>query len=914
MSKYNLSLHHTVFDSIQTVVYCDEIFVKICDCLSYSLGHSLYIVDYCFFTIEMWILCRVNNDDKVYLLCDKPQYTVGRNKTCDIVGEQTQSSLGRFHATLHPYEDRVEIIDTESKYGTYINEQINSNVRIDPKVPVQLKDGDTIRFGFIDFTWKLEKVDIVVLTSTLNEREKSNLRRDITTLGGQFVDQWSDTCTHLVVKSLTLTVKVLQGLCHAIPIVKPDYFRAMLSSIRSKGTMPKVEMFQPAIAERVGGNIWSMEVNIDRKRLFVGKTFVFMNSRQMETFKGIIECGMGKCSSLDTKKWQRRSLVNPGVIVISDSLSSTQSQVAAQTANEINDFLISKGSRMVPDSEISLAILHCSLNKFCNPNHTLKDNFESKPRTVPSKLLADDTPANQNRGSATPSTSSINVPETIDQPNTLSSTVPGNSEIINLMDDDDDAMLIQSVDFAMSMEEVTNKKRKNSSDIEERSVKKRNLNKSAESDVVLDKITAPDESAASNKRSSTDKSVASTTKSNQSSDIPQRSTRSASKIQSFSTTKHGTESRIEGMKNQSSKLSTASATKDLLDKNTAPDEIATSSKRHSSDKSVASTTKSKQSLDVPQRSVRSTSKIQSFSTTKHGTESRTVIEGKEDESSKLSTANKNTNSQHMRTVQQSGNKRDSTEKNSENFPVEISIIEGSQMQSRATNNSQPKWTSTQIETPSKRKRTAHRGPTSSIFGGNDSDSDDDLFKFNNEPSVKKPRPAKDSDSDSDDNRNYPRSSGPVAPVLMLPPMTQPQSQIAPDSWLSRPTPSQTFTGNTTIRSRPKKRNDRADKTKSNNVSTGWQIGQFCISTPPVPIPTQGWCSKDTIKSASLENEMKQEDSNGKSMLEASNDSIKCGIKVITKSMNLMSTSGKVFKKQSFIMPSEIIKTTKIYEF
>ncbi|XP_037037412.1 nibrin-like isoform X1 [Bradysia coprophila] len=865
----------------------------------------------------MWILSRVNNEDKVYLLCDKPHYTVGRNKTCDIVGEQTQSSLGRFHATLHPYEDRVEIIDTESKYGTYINEQINSNVRIDPKVPVLLKDGDTIRFGFIDFTWKLEKVDIVVLTSTLNEREKNNLKRDITTLGGQFVDQWSDTCTHLVVKSLTLTVKVLQGLCHAIPIVKPDYFRAMLSSIRSNGTMPKVEMFQPAIVERVGGNTWSMEANIDRKRLFVGKTFVFMNSRQMETFKGIIECAMGKCSSLDTKKWQRRSLVNPGVIVISDSSGSTQSQVAVQTANELNDFLISKGSRMVPDSEISLAILHCSLNKFCNPNHTLKDNFESKPRTVPSKLLANDTPANQNGCSATPSTSSINVPETIDQPNTLASTVPSNSEIIELMDDDDDAMLIQSVDFAMSMEEVNNKKRKNSSDIEERSVKKRNLNKSAESDALSDENSAPDESSASSKRGSTDKSVASTTKASQSSDIPQRSTRSASKIQSFSKTKHGIESPIEGMKNQSAKLSTASTTKGLLDKNTAPDESATSSKRDSSDKSLASATRSNQSLDIPQRSARSASKIQNFSTTEHVTESRKeVIEGRDSLSSKPSFTTKNTNNQHTRTVQQSGNKRDSTEKNSETFPTEISIIQGSQMQSRAANNSQPKWTSTQIDTPSKRKRTAHRGPTSSIFGGNDSDSDDDLFKFNNEPSVKKSRPAKGSDSDSDDNRNYPRSSGPVAPIPMLPPMpiTQPQSQIAPDSWLSRPALTQTFTGNTTIRSRPRKRNDRADKAKSNNVSTGWQIGQFCISTPPVPIPTQGWCSKDTIKSASLENDMKQEDSKGKSMLEASNDSLKCGIQVITKSMNLMSTSGKVFKKQSFIVPSEIIKTTKIYEF
>lgn len=748
---------------------------------------------------------------------------MGRNKTCDIVGEQTQSSLGRFHATLHPSEDRVEIVDTESKYGTYINEQINSNVRIDPKVPVQLKDGDTIRFGFIDFTWKLEKVDIVVLTSTLNDREKNNLRRDVTTLGGKFVDQWSDSCTHLVVKTLTLTVKVLQSLCHAIPIVKPDYFRAMVSSIRSNGTMPTVESFQPAIVERVGGNTWSMDVNIDRKRLFVGKTFVFMNSRQMETFKGIIECGMGKCSSLDTKKWQRRSLVNPGIIVISDSSNSTQSQVAAQTANELNDFLVSKGSRMVPDTEISLAVLHCSLNKFCNPNHTLKDNFESKPRAVPSKLLVDDTPVNRNGSSATASTSStissINVPETIDQPNTLLSTVTSNSEIISLLDDDDDAILAQSVDFALPMDEVHNKKRKNSTEIEERSVKKPNLNTSGDSAAQLDKNTASKESVTPSK------SFASTTKSNHSLNTPQRSMRSASKVQSFSTTNQRTESRTEVMMNQNSKPSTVT-------NNTS------------------------------------------------GRRSR--------------------NSQ-----QQSGNRRDSTEKNTEKFPTEISNIEGSQMQSFAANNTQPKWTSTQIETPSKRKRIAHRAPTTNPFGCNDSDSDDNLFQFNNEPSMKKSRPTKDSDnSDSEDNRNYPQSSGPVLPVPVLPSITQSQSQIGPDTWLSRPTPSQAFTGNSTVRSKPKKRNDRNVKEKSNNVSTGWRIGQWHISTPPVPMPTQGWCSKDTVKSASLANDMKQEDLNGKTMLEASkwnDDSFKCGIQVITKSMNLMSTSGKVFKVSGLSM-------------
>lgn len=755
----------------------------------------------------------------MYLLCDKPKYTVGRNKTCDIVAEASQTSLGRFHATLHPFEgkfhylyfnrgmkskkkffaDRIEVIDTESKYGTYVNEQINSNVKITPNTPIALKDGDSVRFGFIDFTWKLEKIAIVVLTSTLTDIEKDDVKKEITSLGGRFIDRWSDTCTHLVVKNATLTVKVIQALCHAIEIVKPEYFKAMLTSIRNKSALPKIESFQPIIVQRIAGSTVSLQVNIDRKRLFVGKTFVFMNSRHMEMFKGVIECGMGQCSSLDTKKWQRRGLVKPGTIVVSNTTSSSQSQVAMQTANELNDFLRSKGSRMVPDSEISMAILHCSLDRFCNPSYKLNDIFDGDSLAVPSSSVTNSWPSgNQNENTAATLTHTINLSETIKQGNTLVSTVTSNSSVINLMDDDDDVMLVQSLNYVQSAElamvEVTKGKRKNSIDNEQpssSSAKKPNLGKATNSPM----------------------------KSNENfvSSISQRSTRSSLRNKSFSTTKDSTENQVA--------ISFVHQQKEATTK-----------------PSVAEPTSSSSSH----------------------TESNLPLQ---------------TSNQH------------------EKSSVEISIIEHpvSQKRTRTENDIQPKCvTSTQIPSP-KRKRIAHR-PTTSAFGGNDSDSDDGLFNFNNAPSAKKSRPAKESDSDSDNNVDYPRSSGPVGTISVpLRPFTQP-SQLAPDSWLSRPTPSQAFT-DTTIRSKPTKKKNPVEKPKPGNSSAGWQIGQFCISSAPIRIPTQGWYSKETIKSASCEKEMKDEISNGTSLLEDTKwiDSVKCGIQVITKSMNLMSTSGKVFK-------------------
>lgn len=667
-----------------------------------------------------------------------------------------------------------------------------------------MEDGDTIRFGFIDFTWQLEKVNIVALTSTLNDKEKEHLKKDVTTLGGQIIDQWSDTCTHLVVTNLTFTVKVLQSLCHAIPIVKPEYFRAILSSIRNKGPHPTVEAFEPPITERLHGNAMPLQVNIDRKRLFAGKTFIFMNSRHMEKFQGIIECGMGQCSSLDKKKWQRRSLVNPGFIVISNSTSSTQSQAATQVVSELNDFLRSNGSRMIPDSEISLAILHCSLEKFCNPKHTLKDNFETSLRIVPSTLIANNTPINQNEKAAAITTNSINVPETNEHPHSMAATVTNNS-VIHLIDDDDDVMLVEALDNTMKTESTNKGKRKNSTNDEELLSKRPHLEKNVDENV----------------EKSTDENLQKTMKSNENNSmfrIPQHNTRSASKVKNVSTEKPAT----------------------------VIQSVVQEKVKKQDTKTLKSSSNAKKSITPPK-------------------------------SNQYKLADKSS--------------------------TEISVIEhpASQKRMNSTNSFQAELvTSTQIQ-PSPRKRIAHR-PFSSTISGNDSDSDDGLFKFNNEPVAKKSKPSRGSESDSDDGMNFPQSSGPVAPITTsVPPQLFTQSsQVASDSWLSRPTPSQTFT-DITIRTKPKKRNDPVRTPNAINVSAGWQIGQYCISTPPVQIPTQGWCSKDTIKSGNIENEVKQEGSSEKSLFEDSKwmDSIKRGIQVITKSMDLISTSGKVFKVSVF---------------
>lgn len=54
----------------------------------------------------------------------------------------TDASISRSHAALHPDGDHVKLVDTGSKYGTFVNGNIDTNVPMEKNVPVQLRQND----------------------------------------------------------------------------------------------------------------------------------------------------------------------------------------------------------------------------------------------------------------------------------------------------------------------------------------------------------------------------------------------------------------------------------------------------------------------------------------------------------------------------------------------------------------------------------------------------------------------------------------------------------------------------------------------------------------------------------------------------------------------------------------------------
>ncbi|KAL5843564.1 hypothetical protein ACOSQ3_009552 [Xanthoceras sorbifolium] len=68
--------------------------------------------------------------------------TVGRHPDCHIM--LTHPSISRFHLQIHskPSSQKLSVIDLSSVHGTWVSEK-----KLEPRVPVELNEGDTIRMG-----------------------------------------------------------------------------------------------------------------------------------------------------------------------------------------------------------------------------------------------------------------------------------------------------------------------------------------------------------------------------------------------------------------------------------------------------------------------------------------------------------------------------------------------------------------------------------------------------------------------------------------------------------------------------------------------------------------------------------------------------------------------------------------------
>uniref|UniRef100_A0A3P9I7T9 Nibrin n=1 Tax=Oryzias latipes TaxID=8090 RepID=A0A3P9I7T9_ORYLA len=324
----------------------------------------------------MWILSPLENGGEThYIFCGK-EYVVGR-KNCAILLPSDQS-ISRAHAHLTATDQTLTLKDS-SKYGTFVrNQRVTS--------PVNLMPGDEVTFGVFHSKFRVIQQKLVVCSSCLDNDGKASLTEALLALGGKLVNSWSLDCTHLAMPTVKVTIKTISALLCCCPIVKPEFFSELNSAVHQKRPPPKPESFNPEIDEPV---LSDENVNLGavsaRKQLFCGKTFIFLNAKQLKRLSGAVRFGGGSSQLLEEGALPCNLLQSPNTCVVDILTASSQILFPAsitEWANSVKNLLARKGLRVIPESEIGLAAIYASCDQYCNPSCPILD-LDSAPKVTP---------------------------------------------------------------------------------------------------------------------------------------------------------------------------------------------------------------------------------------------------------------------------------------------------------------------------------------------------------------------------------------------------------------------------------------------------------------------------------------------------------------------------------------------------
>ncbi|XP_068631629.1 nibrin [Battus philenor] len=317
----------------------------------------------------MWYLISASDPRVIYILQQK-EVVIGRSangQCCDFAVPE-DPSISRKHASLSVSCNNLMLQDLGSKYGTFIN---NSSDKLDKNVRHKINNGDIIKFGKINCEWKAQYINFTTCTSTLKGENVQILKMNLEKLGGILKNEWDDSCVYLTMPAITLTVKVVLALVQGSYIVSIEFWNKCTEAVLNCTVLPDPKDYIPEVLEpSLNKDSVSFLPDNKRKALFAGKTVIFFSRKQLEIYKNVLSKSSGTAQLLSESKMTKSMLCGDNVIVIQYNLTSTSQETQLQR-NQIDDivnYLKTKNKRVVADAEIGLAILYCSLDKYCNPD------------------------------------------------------------------------------------------------------------------------------------------------------------------------------------------------------------------------------------------------------------------------------------------------------------------------------------------------------------------------------------------------------------------------------------------------------------------------------------------------------------------------------------------------------------------
>ncbi|KGL98761.1 Nibrin, partial [Charadrius vociferus] len=323
-----------------------------------------------------------------YWLLSGTEYVVGR-KNCAILIHD-DSSISRSHAVLtvgrpetassHSLSVPILTVTDTSKYGTFVNGSKLSGTS------VSLQSGDRINFGVFESKFRVEYEPLVVCSSCLDVAQKTALNQAIQQLGGLVVNEWTKECTHLVMVSVKVTVKTICALICGRPIIKPEFFVELIKAIQSRQQLPNCENFYPPVDEpSIGTENLDLSEHHERKKIFSGKTFVFLTAKQHKKLGPAVILGGGEAKLMTEGRKETSLLISPEVCVVDVGLTNSQipgSDSMRNWTDSILTVLQSKNLRAIPEAEIGLAVIFMSTEKYCNPQKQPGNKAVTKSTTA----------------------------------------------------------------------------------------------------------------------------------------------------------------------------------------------------------------------------------------------------------------------------------------------------------------------------------------------------------------------------------------------------------------------------------------------------------------------------------------------------------------------------------------------------
>ncbi|KAF2358434.1 DNA repair Nbs1 C-terminal [Trinorchestia longiramus] len=294
------------------------------------------------------------------------------------------ASISRKHASLHlvhsPADVKrgraatLELKDLNAKNGTYVRQSsakrskdcnvsdLKESHRMQPGSSMQLQHGDVVRFGLYA-SYRVVYSPMVVATSMLPNNEA--VLHDLHLLGAVFSKDWSSRCTHLVMNTIKLSAKVACALASGGFIVTPAFLPALLQALKEKKPiLPPAHDFLPAVTEpSIQPSPSLFTPNNNRKSVFRGKNFCFGTEKGHRRLATIIQLAGGECSVLEAC---HMDVLCSGTTLLLRTVEDTSSPTPVFTA--ALKALKTAGLHVIPESDIVLAVLYCSTERFCNPN------------------------------------------------------------------------------------------------------------------------------------------------------------------------------------------------------------------------------------------------------------------------------------------------------------------------------------------------------------------------------------------------------------------------------------------------------------------------------------------------------------------------------------------------------------------